>query len=156
MISTHRGIISTHRGIISTHRETIPTRREIVSTRREIVSTRREIISPRRFRPKSCEKWQKRHGSGVSPRFYVKAEAARFYRPRERGEKDCAFSRPPGSERICSRGATNENSPQFQLRVVMPKIGQAPVGRPTDGGRFGRPSGTCGTNDMLPLTRFDW
>jgi len=38
------------------------------------------------------------------------------------------------------RGATTENSPQFQLRVVMPKTGQAPAGRPTDGERFGRPS----------------
>jgi len=84
----------------------------------------------------------KRHGFGAAPRFYVKAEAARFYRPRERREKDCALSRPPGSERICSCGATTKNSPQFQLRVVRPKTDQAPTGRQTEGERSGRPSGT--------------
>jgi hypothetical protein len=41
-----------------------------------------------------------------------------------------------------SRGATDDNSPQFQLRVAMPKTGQAPAGRQTDGERFDRPSGT--------------
>ena len=46
------------------------------------------------------------------------------------------------SQRICSREATNENSPQFQLRVLMPKTDQAPPGRQTDGESFGRPFGT--------------
>jgi len=45
-----------------------------------------------------------------------------------------------GAKTSC--GATGENSPQFQLRVVRPKTEQAPTGRPTDGEGFGRPSGT--------------
>jgi hypothetical protein len=50
------------------------------------------------------------------------------------------FGRGKGAEK--RRRATDENSPQFQLRVVMPKTGQAPAGRQTDGERFDRPSGT--------------
>jgi hypothetical protein len=45
-------------------------------------------------------------------------------------------------ELICRRGATTDNSPQFQLLVAVPNTFQAPTGRSEDRERFCRPSGT--------------
>ena len=45
-------------------------------------------------------------------------------------------------EWICRRKATTENSPQFQLRVAMPKTFPAPAGRQDNGEKFCRPCGT--------------
>jgi hypothetical protein len=58
------------------------------------------------------------------------------------GKRFAPGDRTRGNQRIYRRRATAENSPQFQLRVVMLKTDQAPAGRPENGGRFGRPAGT--------------